>query len=131
MFYPALWPLVLVPARPSLPVRMALLPRPVLPPRSAVYSGVSFPPLMAGGGPVYGRLDPFQSGTAVIDPGELFFRAGNPVGGPSESFRGVSASQFPQYASVTGPGAPLAPGAFGLAGARLVAPQTGGAAWPL
>lgn len=69
--------------------------------------------------PVFGPLNPFQYGAAVIDPGSLFFRAGNPIGGPSDRFRGVSASTFPFYAAVRGPGAPLAGNGIGIAGTPI------------
>jgi hypothetical protein len=77
------------------------------------------PPVHAPGAlPILGASSPFQYGPAVIDPGELFFRAGHPIGGPSESFRGVSATVVPFYASILGSGAPLSPG-FGIAGAPI------------
>ena len=110
--------------------RMALLPPLGLPARGAPYGALSFPPVGRLGTPVLGRLNPFQYGSAVIDPGELFFRAGNPIGGPSEAYRGVSASRFPFYFSILGPGAPLSPDAFGLAGAMIVSPATAGGAFP-
>jgi len=73
----------------------------------------------AGGLPVLGAESPFQYGAAVIDRGALFFRAGNPIGAPGESFRGVSASRFPFYAAELGPGAPLSIWLVGIAGAPL------------
>lgn len=74
----------------------------------------------AGGLPIYGAINPFQYAGMVIDPGELFFRAGNPIGGPAERYRGVAISTFPFYASVRGPGAPLSPGGIGIAGVPIL-----------
>lgn len=56
---------------------------------------------------------------AAIEPGLLFFSHGNPIGGPSQSYRGVAASRFPVLADVLGPGAPLAEGGLGIAGAPI------------
>jgi hypothetical protein len=78
--------------------------------------GLVFPPIQSGGGPIFGALNPFQFGPAVIDPGELYFQAGYPIGGPVESYRGVTASRFPFYFSVLGPGAPLSAWLVGVAG---------------
>jgi hypothetical protein len=115
---------------PRLAARMALLPPLGLPARGAPYGGVTFPLVGRGGAPILGRLNPFQYGPAAIDPGELFFRAGNPIGGPSEGYRGLSATVFPFYVSILGPGAPLSPDAFGLAGAAMVAPGRAGSPFP-
>lgn len=79
-----------------------------------------FPPVhLPGGLPILGAADPFQYGAAVIDPGELFFMAGHPIGGPSERFRGLGASTFPFYASFLGSGAPLGIPGIGIAGAPI------------
>lgn len=79
-------------------------------------------PIHAPGGlPIYGAENPFQYGAAVIDPGALFFRAGNPIGPPLESFRGIGTSSFPFYAGDIGPGAPLSVWMVGIAGAPLSA----------
>lgn len=85
---------------------------------------------VAGALPVYGAINPFQYGPAVIDPGALFFRAGHPIGGPSEGFRGVRASTFPSPMAVLGSGAPLSPEALGLAGVHIIGngPWAGGRA---
>lgn len=69
--------------------------------------------------PIFGAANPFQYGSAVIDPGSLFFRAGNPIGGPMGRFRGVRASAVPFYASVLGPGGPLSGNEVGIAGAPI------------
>ena len=103
---------MLIPLWPRLFLHRALLP-------GLGMSGILFPPVGAGGLPILGSLSPFQFGSAPIDPGELFFTHGHPVGGPSESFRGVRASVVPFYASILGSGAPLSPGAVGIAGAPL------------
>ena len=87
-------------------------PRRRLPPLVAPFPG----PVAV---PVFGAVNPFQFGGAVIDPGSLFFRAGNPIGGPSERYRGVAASSFPFYAAVRGPGAPLAGNGIGIAGVPI------------
>jgi hypothetical protein len=94
-------------------------PTPLIPSRHGLAGGLQFPPIGRGGGPIYGRLNPFQLGPAAIDPLELFFRAGNPIGGPAEAFRGVSASSFPSIYSIRGGGAPLSPEHLGLAGSPI------------
>lgn len=115
-----------------LPGRMAPFPYT----RRQVPAAVAFSPILRGGGPIYGALNPFQFGAAVIDPGALFFMAGRPIGGPSEAFRGLRAATFPAYQSVLGSGAPLVAGgplyagAVGIAGAPLSPrPGVGGQAW--
>jgi hypothetical protein len=72
----------------------------------------------------------FGAGPAAIEPGLLFFAHGNPIGGPSELYRGVSASTFPLYASVLGPGAPMAASPLGIAGARIGSPGLRGEPFP-
>lgn len=61
-----------------------------------------------------------------IESGLLFFSHGNPVGGPSEGYRGVSASSFPTLAVVLGPGAPLYRESTGIAGQVLYQPHIHG-----
>lgn len=82
-----------------------------------------YPPQVAvvppRGLPIFGALNPFQFGSAVIDPGELFFRAGHPIGGPAERFRGLRASRVPFYASILGSGAPISPNGLGIAGVPI------------
>ncbi len=56
---------------------------------------------------------------SIIERGYLYFSAGNPIGGPSDLFRGVAASTFPFYASVRGPAAPLSQSWTGLAGSPI------------
>lgn len=99
---------------PLLPFLLQLRPGPRRYLTPAALQAVHLP----GGLPIYGVINPFQYGAAVIDPAELFFRAGAPIGGPSERFRGVAVSTFPFYASTRGPGAPLSPG-LGIAGAPI------------
>jgi hypothetical protein len=62
------------------------------------------------------------AGPSAILPGLTFFAGGHPIGGPSEAYRGVSASSFPFYSVVLGSGAPLASEWMGLAGARMYLP---------
>lgn len=69
--------------------------------------------------PILGPTDPFQYGAAVIDPAELYFRAGNAIGGPLEAFRGVTATRFPFYASILGPGGSIGINGVGISGAPI------------
>ncbi len=101
-----------VPVRPLLlPARQRLLvlPRPALDWRLLLPAPV---PPIAVSPPV-----PFPG--RYIEPGLFFFTGGNPIGGPSQAFRGVAASRFPTLAAVLGPGGPLAPSGLGIAGAPI------------
>lgn len=67
----------------------------------------------------------------AIEPGYGFFAAGHTIGGPTgTSYRGVSASSFPSYASTFGSGGALSESALGLAGGRMFLPGILGEPWP-
>ncbi|MGE5676273.1 MAG: hypothetical protein ACM3XM_20720 [Mycobacterium leprae] len=57
---------------------------------------------------------------APIEPGYEYFRAGNPIGGPSEGYRGVRAAAYPIMPSVLGAGGPMSSSAVGIAGSPIM-----------
>lgn len=111
------------------PVLTVGLPLPFVLPVLLLLPISNSPEVGAAGQPIGGLAAAFRAGAAPIEPRYLYFAAGRPIGGPvGQVFRGVRATPFPFFASILGPGAPLAPSVTGIAGVPVgLVPGVGGA----